>query len=173
MSERFIGGGKLFYEKSRNENDVIEWAEIGSIQKCVVSSKVETAKAMDYSNGYGEVADEVITSKEYSMSFETQDVSSTVLQMFLFGEIAVEINAQNKEVEVIKADKGAMFSGALKLESISPSTMIKNRTTIFHKVNLTPKGDLGLFGKEFVNIGFEGRLAKDKNGDIMTISKEK
>lgn len=157
-----IGGGKLYYSAvGADDKDYKEW---GLVESAKLSLKQESKEIFGWSeSGYKEVIEEIIISKDYTLSFESKNLSNDVLK--------IAFNAKESEENgKVKLELGTTESKTYQFKFVGTGN--NKLTVIFHKVMLKSDIDLSLIDDDFKSISFEGKC--QSNGkDVVTILTEK
>jgi len=164
MAKTLIGGGKLYYAPvgSRDDNDYKEW---GLIKSAKLSLKQESKEIFGWSdNGYKEVIEEAIISKEYTLAFESEDLSNEVL------EIAFNATTSDKDGQkVLKLGTTDSKTFKFKFKGTGKNEI----EVIFHKVMLKSDVDLSLIDDDYKSISFEGKCQSNGSDSVTILTGKK
>ena len=167
----YLGGGRLYLK----EDGATDYIEIGGVQDFSYSTTVETVKALDKTSCTTTTASVRAKSSSGSVSFTTQNIVKENLRLALFGtsstvnyETGDELPDGTTATEAIAIDKiealkNPIIEGSIKF--VGTTCEGKAPVYDFHRVSLTPNGDISPLAEDFMSIQFSGEmLSKIENG---------
>ena len=169
-SQRFLGGGKLYFERLKN-GELQAKQEIGEVKDFKVSVAKETAIVDGEDCSTTVDVDEVVIKESYSISFTTNQVDKDSLLLALGGDDVTTKTfaagetlpdgtiAQNDTTYNVVDPKSDFVEGRLTFATCAK--VGKNKVAVFHKVKLKLDSELILSSKEKVSIPMTGTVLAD------------
>ena len=169
-NQRYLGGGRLFFE--RLVGGVLqEKKEIGEVKDFKITANLETADVESFEGAFPASVDSVVVKQNYSISFTTNQVDKDTLLLALFGDLTQKTYNQGDTLpdgstaaggETYNIIDVGMFENIQgRLTFITSPARGKKKVIIFNKVALSTNGDILLQSREFVTIGFTGKVLED------------
>jgi len=168
--QRYLGGGRLYFE--RLENGILQpKKEIGEVKDFKITSNIETTAVESFEGEIPELVDEVVVKQEFNISFTTNQVDKDTLLMALFGNLTSKTYKQGDTLpDGTTAAKDTTFNvvdAAMVDEVIGRLTFVtsakrgRQKIAVFYRVSLQTNADILLQSREFVTLGFTGKVLKD------------
>lgn len=173
--ERYLGGGRAYFEKLKADGTYETKREIGEIKGLTMSVKLEKEQAFSEDDGVAELVMELEKKKDISLKFSTQNVDKDNLALALYGTQGVtvyaigdtlpngEVAAAETTVPTISIGTSSIIEGRFTFISNAGTDKIKRRKWTFHKVSLSMEGDFALMSDKFVTIPLTATVLKDKS----------
>lgn len=173
--ERYLGGGRVYFEKLNADGTHEEQREIGEIQNLTISVKLEKEQAFSQDDGPAELVMELEKKKDMSLKFATQNVDKNNLALVLYGTSGTntyaigetlpngEVATVETIVPTIQIGTSSIVEGRFVFISNAGTDKIKRKKWTFNKVSLSMEGDFALMSDKFVTIPMTATVLKDKS----------
>jgi len=169
-NQRYLGGGRLYFERLV-DGVLQEKKEIGEVKDFKITANVETADVETFEGAFPATVDSIVTKQNYSISFTTNQVDKDTLLLALFGEVTQKTYNQGDTLpdgstatggETYNIIDVGMFDNIQgRVTFVSTPARGKKKVVVFNKVALTTNGDIVLQSREFVTVGFTGKVLED------------
>jgi len=168
--KRSYGGGKLYYQ------DGSDWKEFGEVKDFKYSISVDTSDAMAHDGCMEEIVDTAVTKSEAKLSFTTQNMDDTNFAFSSLGSDEDVVYAIGDELPdgttaavqttVRKIKAGKKLLNKIPLRYVGAACEGRRRVAVdFPSVVVTPSGDKSVQTKDFMNLGFDGKILTPANGE--------
>lgn len=170
-SDRYIGGGKLFFKPNKVGATEVELAEVQDVKFKV---NVTTKEAFAKSNVMKVLVAKVATEINSTISFSVQKLNIETVAMAMQGTVTSETFAIGSKlpdntvataqtvIPVVKVGDNPIIEGQLRF--VGDEDGDKKPVLLVFNAVITPSGDISYITEDFAQLSFEGAVLKTVDG---------
>lgn len=173
--ERYVGGGKLFYTPYQNGAYGTE-IEIGDVYDVFLNVGADTAEAFSQSSGPELLVEDAVVAVNSMFKYKTKNVNKENMAMATMGTLTTETFAISDTLpdgttateetvvdKIIGLDKPLQL-GKYRVVGEPLNDTAKRPVLVVHLASVKPTEDVAYVSKEFMNLGFEGKVRDTADG---------